>query len=163
MRAALRGPSAAGRSDDTPFVAALHVGPVVYGNIGSLDRLDFTVVGPTVNYVSRLEGIAKLLDRRAVCSADVAPMLPAGMVKDLGRHPLKGFAETQAVFELTAIRAPRSSQLKTGSDYLHLARYCSVSPSMRSSSACFLVRQLGRDLSPGSAGDHDEKPADHQQ
>ena len=93
-------------SDDTPFVAALHVGPVVYGNIGSLDRLDFTIVGPTVNHVSRLEGIAKLLDRRAVCSADVALMLPAGMVKDLGRHPLKGFAETQTVFELTAIRAP---------------------------------------------------------
>jgi adenylate cyclase len=88
--------------DDTPFVAALHVGPVVYGNIGSLDRLDFTVVGPTVNYVSRLEGIAKLLDRRAVCSADAARMLPPGMVKDLGQHALKGFAETQPVFEMAA-------------------------------------------------------------
>lgn len=90
----------------TPFVAALHAGPVVYGNIGSLDRLDFTVVGPTVNYVSRLEMIAKQLDRKAVCSADVAALLPADMVRDLGQHLLKGFAEEQRVFEMeTAVDA----------------------------------------------------------
>jgi adenylate cyclase len=86
--------------DGMPFVAAMHVGPVVYGNIGSRDRLDFTVVGPTVNYVSRLEGVAKLLDRRAVCSADVASALPAKMVEEIGRQTLKGFAGPQAVFEL---------------------------------------------------------------
>lgn len=85
---------------DLPFVAALHAGRLVYGNIGSLDRLDFTVVGPTVNYVSRLEGIAKLLGRRAVCSAEVAAELPAGMAEDLGMHALKGFAEEQRVFGL---------------------------------------------------------------
>src|SRR6185369_9536278 len=61
---------------DLRFVAAVHVGPVVYGNIGSLDRLDFTVVGPTVNYASRLEGAAKQLDRQAVCSQEVASALP---------------------------------------------------------------------------------------
>jgi len=83
-----------------PFVAALHVGPVVYGNIGSLDRLDFTVVGPTVNYVSRLESVAKLLDKRAVCSEGVASALPADMIRDLGLHALKGVADTQRVFEL---------------------------------------------------------------
>lgn len=83
-----------------PFVAALHVGPVVYGNIGSRDRLDFTIVGPTVNYVSRLEGIAKSLGRRAVCSAEVAAELTADMVEDLGPQTLKGIAGPQAVFEL---------------------------------------------------------------
>jgi adenylate cyclase len=83
-----------------PFVAAVHVGPVVYGNIGSLDRLDFTVVGPTVNYLSRLESAAKLLDKKAVCSREVASVLPASMIRDLGRHTLKGFADPQAVFEL---------------------------------------------------------------
>lgn len=82
------------------FVAALHVGPVVYGNIGSLDRLDFTVVGPTVNYLSRLEGIAKSLDRRAVCSRDVAAVLNREAALSLGNQTLKGFIEPQEVFEL---------------------------------------------------------------
>lgn len=82
------------------FVSAVHVGPVVYGNIGSLDRLDFTVVGPTVNYVSRLEMAAKFLDKAAICSADVARVLPAGMVSDLGLHGLKGFSEPQPLYEL---------------------------------------------------------------
>jgi adenylate cyclase len=82
------------------FIAALHVGPVVYGNIGSPDRLDFTVVGPTVNYLSRLEGIAKSLDRRAVCSGEVAGVLSAGAAASLGRHALKGFTDPQEVFEL---------------------------------------------------------------
>ena len=82
------------------FVAALHVGPVVYGNIGSPDRLDFTVVGPTVNYLSRLEGIAKSLGRRAVCSKEVAVALPGEQASSLGNRMLKGFAEAQEVFEI---------------------------------------------------------------
>jgi adenylate cyclase len=82
------------------FVSAVHVGPVVYGNIGSRDRLDFTVVGPTVNYVSRLEIAAKLLDKAAICSADVARSLPASLVRDLGRHGLKGISEPQTLYEL---------------------------------------------------------------
>lgn len=82
------------------FVAALHVGPVVYGNIGSPDRLDFTVVGPTVNYLSRLEGVAKSLDRRAVCSKEIASTLADEAAVSLGNQKLKGFAEPQEVFEL---------------------------------------------------------------
>jgi adenylate cyclase len=90
-------PAAAGMR----FVAALHVGPVVYGNIGSPDRLDFTVVGPTVNYLSRLEGIAKSLDRRAVCSKEVAASLTSEAAISLGHRTLKGFSDPQEVFELT--------------------------------------------------------------
>lgn len=89
-------PAAAGMR----FVAALHVGPVVYGNIGSPDRLDFTVVGPTVNYLSRLEGVAKSLDRRAVCSKEVAAALTGGATVSLGHRTLKGFSDPQEVFEL---------------------------------------------------------------
>jgi adenylate cyclase len=85
---------------DLRFVSALHVGPVVYGNIGSLDRLDFTVVGATVNYVSRLETAAKLLDKRAICSQDVARLLPPDMALSLGQHSLKGFSDLQTLFEL---------------------------------------------------------------
>jgi adenylate cyclase len=93
---AFTNPAAAGMR----FVAALHVGPVVYGNIGSPDRLDFTVVGPTVNYLSRLESVAKSLDRRAVCSKEVAAVLAGETTTSLGNQTLKGFAEPQEVFEL---------------------------------------------------------------
>ncbi|TIT73428.1 MAG: adenylate/guanylate cyclase domain-containing protein, partial [Mesorhizobium sp.] len=88
---------------DLPFVAAMHIGPVVYGNIGSVDRLDFTVVGPTVNLVSRLEGISKVLDKRAVCSAVFASAIAPEAVRSLGKHPLKGFAEPQEVFEISGV------------------------------------------------------------
>jgi adenylate cyclase len=96
IAAAFANPAAAGMR----FVAALHVGPVVYGNIGSPDRLDFTVVGPTVNYLSRLEGVAKSLDRRAVCSKEVAAVLAGEAAISLGKQMLKGFTEPQEVFEL---------------------------------------------------------------
>jgi adenylate cyclase len=79
------------------FTATLHVGEVVYGNIGSPDRLDFTVLGPAVNLVSRLEGLAKQLGRPVLCSAAFARALghdrPA-----LGRFALKGVVEPQEVF-----------------------------------------------------------------
>jgi adenylate cyclase len=80
------------------FTATLHVGEVVYGNIGSPDRLDFTVLGPAVNLVSRLEGLAKQLGRAVLCSAAFAGALdlPA---QSLGRFPVKGFADDQEVFE----------------------------------------------------------------
>ena len=45
------------------IVIALHIGAVNYGNIGAADRLDFTVIGPAVNLVSRIETAAKTLDR----------------------------------------------------------------------------------------------------
>ncbi len=89
----------AAAADGTPlaFRAALHVGEVVYGNIGSPDRLDFTVLGSAVNLVSRLEGLAKQLDRATLCSAAFARELDAPLVS-LGRFPLKGVAEAHEVF-----------------------------------------------------------------
>jgi adenylate cyclase len=71
---ARRGLATAVAADGTPliFIATLHVGQVVYGNIGSPDRLDFTVLGPAVNLVSRLEALAKQLGRPVLCSAAFA-------------------------------------------------------------------------------------------
>jgi adenylate cyclase len=88
------------------FVGCLHVGSVTYGNIGSPDRLDFTVVGPTVNFVSRLEGIAKSTGSAAVCSRDVAALFPADATSLLGTFPLPGIADEQPVFELRAPSTP---------------------------------------------------------
>jgi adenylate cyclase len=62
---------------------------VMYGNIGSASRLDFTVVGPTVNMVSRLETIAKVAAQSVVCSAEFAQNLSPEAVSTLGCFELK--------------------------------------------------------------------------
>jgi class 3 adenylate cyclase len=54
------------------IVVALHVGRVIYGNIGAADRLDFTVIGPAVNLVSRVEAVAKALNLPIVVSDEFA-------------------------------------------------------------------------------------------
>src|SRR6202035_1689105 len=70
--------------DEPPIeiVVALHVGTAIYGNIGAAARLDFTVIGPAVNLVSRIEAVAKALDQPIVVSDDFAraygrPLQPA--------------------------------------------------------------------------------------
>ncbi|MCB5176921.1 adenylate/guanylate cyclase domain-containing protein [Microvirga lenta] len=85
---------------DLQFVACLHIGPVTYGNIGSPDRLDFTVVGPTVNLVSRLEAFAKSTGNVAVCSREVAALLPSAATHALGAFALKGVPDEQMIFSL---------------------------------------------------------------
>jgi adenylate cyclase len=103
VRRALRALEAAlARSEqvgDLHFVGCLHVGPVTYGNIGSPDRLDFTVVGPTVNLVSRLEMISKSTSNVAVCSREVAALLPAEATRALGTFALRGVPSEQTVFQ----------------------------------------------------------------
>ena len=51
---------------------ALHLGEVLYGNVGAVDRLDFTVIGPAVNEVARIETLCEPLNRRVLLSADLA-------------------------------------------------------------------------------------------
>jgi adenylate cyclase len=98
--------TAAQAADGTPlaFVATLHVGEVAYGNIGSPERLDFTVLGPAVNLVSRLEGLAKELGQPLLCSAAFADALDAPLTS-FGFFPLRGVAEPQEVF------VPQSARL----------------------------------------------------
>jgi adenylate cyclase len=78
------------------IVVALHVGTVHYGNIGAADRLDFTVIGPAVNLVSRIENAAKALDRPMVSSAELAATLDG--VVSLGHHRLRGLAMPHELF-----------------------------------------------------------------
>jgi adenylate cyclase len=86
--------------DDLRFVGCLHIGPVTYGNIGSADRLDFTVVGPTVNLISRLEAVAKSMNQSAVCSREVAGFFPVDTIKSLGSFALQGIPQEQTIFGL---------------------------------------------------------------
>jgi adenylate cyclase len=78
------------------IVVALHVGTVHYGNIGAADRLDFTVIGPAVNLVSRIENAAKMLGQPIVVSAELAAVLDG--VVSLGRHHLRGLTAPQELF-----------------------------------------------------------------
>jgi adenylate cyclase len=76
---------------------ALHLGPVTYGNIGSPDRLDFTVIGPTVNLVSRLAQLCKPLGEQIVLSAEAAKAAGSSM-RSLGRHAFKGLLGEREAF-----------------------------------------------------------------
>ncbi len=81
---------------------ALHVGDVMYGNIGTTTRLDFTVIGPAVNTASRLEGLTKVLHRRVVLSAPFAYRCGCSpeFLEPLGSYPLRGVGEPLGVFGL---------------------------------------------------------------
>ncbi|HYE52971.1 MAG TPA: adenylate/guanylate cyclase domain-containing protein [Azospirillaceae bacterium] len=78
---------------------ALHVGDVMYGNIGAPDRLDFTVIGPAVNLVSRIEGLCKRLDRAVLASDAFAASCGRELVS-LGFHPVQGLTRPVEVFGL---------------------------------------------------------------
>jgi len=57
---------------------ALHIGEVLYGNVGAADRLDFTVIGPAVNEVARIEALCQPLRNAVLFSADFAHALAEG-------------------------------------------------------------------------------------
>ena len=74
-----------------------HIGEVVYGNIGTKKRLDFTVMGPAVNLASRLESLCKPLDASLVVSEKVAHGC-AGELSSLGSHQVKGVSKSVQVW-----------------------------------------------------------------
>jgi adenylate cyclase len=79
------------------IVIALHYGTVIYGNVGAADRLDFTVIGPAVNLVSRIEAIAKSLDLPLVVSDNFSDAY-GGALTSLGRHQLRGLDVPHELF-----------------------------------------------------------------
>jgi len=81
------------------FGVALHVGRILYGNIGGGNRLDFTCIGPAVNLAARLEKIAGRLNRTVVASAGFAGICAGGW-DDLGEFPIAGFSKAERVYGL---------------------------------------------------------------
>jgi adenylate cyclase len=76
---------------------ALHYGSVIYGNIGAADRLDFTVIGPAVNLVSRVEAVAKSLDLPLVVSDDFVAAYGESL-PSIGMHKLRGLERPHELF-----------------------------------------------------------------
>jgi adenylate cyclase len=87
----------------TDVYLGLHVGDVFYGNIGSEDRLDFTVVGPAVNEVSRIAAMCRSVERNVLFSETFAETLGEPKRAELvsvGRYALRGVDRPQELFTL---------------------------------------------------------------
>jgi adenylate cyclase len=85
----------------TDMYLGLHVGKVFYGNVGSRERLDFTVLGPAVNEASRIAAMCRSLDQPVLMSAAFANV---GDIKhrlvSVGRYALRGVSHPQELFTL---------------------------------------------------------------
>jgi len=79
------------------FGAAVHLGEILWGNIGAADRLDFTAIGPAVNLVSRLEGLCRPLDKAVLISGAAAAEATTPLIS-LGTQRLRGIAAQCAVY-----------------------------------------------------------------
>jgi adenylate cyclase len=86
----------------TDFYLGLHRGTVLYGNIGSTERLDFTVIGPAVNEVARIEQMCRSLDQPVVVSSAFAEACSTDRDKlvALGRYALRGVGRAQTLFTI---------------------------------------------------------------
>jgi adenylate cyclase len=93
----------------TEAYLGLHVGEVFYGNIGSKDRLDFTVVGPAVNEVSRIAAMCRSVDRSVLLSEAFAQAMNAGertRLVSVGRYALRGVEQPQHLFTIDRQSGP---------------------------------------------------------
>ena len=87
----------------TEIYLGLHIGEVFYGNIGSRERLDFTVIGPAVNEASRIAGLCRSAERDVLLSAAFAAAIGdarAARLVSVGRYALRGVERPQELFTL---------------------------------------------------------------
>jgi adenylate cyclase len=94
------------RAEDKPVTdmyLGLHVGKVFYGNVGSRERLDFTVLGPAVNEASRIAAMCRSVDQPVLMSAAFAEVGDIkGRLVSVGRYALRGVSHPQELFTLDA-------------------------------------------------------------
>jgi adenylate cyclase len=94
------------RAEERPVTSVyigLHIGEVFYGNIGSVDRLDFTVVGPAVNETSRIASMCRSVDRPVLISSTFADCLTdteRARLVSVGRFALRGVGQAKELFTL---------------------------------------------------------------
>ena len=87
----------AGRDTPLRFGIGLHLGMVLYGNIGTPSRIEFTVIGAAANEAARIEGMCKTLKVDVAVSETVARHVP-GRLRSLGRHALRGVGVPAEIF-----------------------------------------------------------------
>jgi adenylate cyclase len=88
----------------TNFSLALHLGDLMYGNIGAEDRLDFTVIGPAVNMTARIQAMCRPLEQDLIISSAMAAsaVRERKRIVSIGRYVLRGIPEPQELFTLVA-------------------------------------------------------------
>jgi adenylate cyclase len=81
---------------------ALHIGEVLYGNVGATDRLDFTIIGPAVNEAARIEALCEPLGRAILVSPEFAAAASDSerRLASLGQHALRGVRAQKEIFAL---------------------------------------------------------------
>jgi len=85
----------------TDMYLGLHVGEVFYGNVGSRERLDFTVIGPAVNEVSRIAAMCRSVDQPVLMSSAFANVdAVKRRLVSVGRYALRGISHPQELFTL---------------------------------------------------------------
>ena len=92
-------PQPDGRTLD--FGVALHLGEVIYGNVGVPERLQFTLVGPAVNVVVRVQDLTKNLGAQLLATAPFAAAVPEPW-RPLGDHALRGFETPMPILTVAA-------------------------------------------------------------
>ena len=81
----------------------LHLGEVMYGNVGSVGRLDFTMIGPAVNEAARMEPLCRTLERNVIASQAFYDACDRDMrraLEPVGRHALRDIAGERAIYSL---------------------------------------------------------------
>jgi adenylate cyclase len=97
--AALNEKNRANGSEPLNFGIGVHVGDVMYGNIGSRARLDFTVIGPAVNMASRLEALTKQIGKTVLLSRAFADLVKGDFkLERVGEYPVRGFSDPIELF-----------------------------------------------------------------
>ena len=87
------------RNSRTGHAPLNYGGDVMYGNIGSRTRLDFTVIGPAVNMASRLEGLTKHLGKTVLLSRAFADLIESNSsLERVGEYSVRGFSDPIELF-----------------------------------------------------------------
>ncbi len=96
----------------THLYLGLHVGEVLFGNIGSKERLDFTVVGPAVNEVSRIAALCRSVDQKVLISSAFAAALGSSgpRLASVGRYALRGVTQAQDLYTIDPVQLQPKAQ-----------------------------------------------------
>ena len=98
LRALARLDAVALREPELRAGISLHHGTVSYGNIGAGSRLDFTIIGRDVNFVSRIQAVCSVVGQRLLMSAPFAHLLARTDVQSIGPYQLRGFDQPRELF-----------------------------------------------------------------